>query len=307
MLDSWPRTDWRGDNDATLGRMLDAQARLQNVKRIDEVLAGLSAEGFYAQADNALLVRAAALLSPARATELLVAILARNATNHLGACGDLLLRVVAAALGDLKAIAAALIDAMPGDSTMQAEGDPWTRPTPVKPDFVGDLLCAASCIDPELALRATERVLASPKIYAPDDVLTPAALALAEIGESKSWPAATRLKEAALDHLRRRIALPLAPPPDWTRENPVRCRCAECLALGAFLVAPDQQQWRLKALQERRTHVERTVRSSHCDLDLATEKRGSPHTLVATKNEASYRRRADQRRQDLEHVAALGG
>ena len=38
-----------------------------------------------------------------------------------------------------------------------------------------------------------------------------------------------------------------------------------------------------------------------------TERRGSPHTLVATKNEASYRRRANQRRQDLEHVAALGG
>jgi hypothetical protein len=29
--------------------------------------------------------------------------------------------------------------------------------------------------------------------------------------------------------------------------------------------------------------------------------------LVATKNEASYRRRAEQRRRDLEHVSALGG
>jgi hypothetical protein len=53
-------------------------------------------------------------------------------------------------------------------------------------------------------------------------VLTPAALALAKLGESKSWPAATRLREAALDHLRGRIALPLEPPPDWTRDNPVR-------------------------------------------------------------------------------------
>ena len=44
-----------------------------------------------------------------------------------------------------------------------------------------------------------------------------------------------------------------------------------------------------------------------CDLDLTTERRGSPHTLVATKNQASYERRSKQRRQDLEHVSALGG
>jgi hypothetical protein len=72
-------------------------------------------------------------------------------------------------------------------------------------------------------------------------------------------------------------------------------------------VAPDQQRWRLKAVQHRRTHVEQIVRSAECDLDLATERRGSPHTLVATKNRASYERRAKQRRQDLEHVSALGG
>jgi predicted 2-oxoglutarate/Fe(II)-dependent dioxygenase YbiX len=315
MLDSWPRADWRRDDDTRLGRMLDAQARLRNVKRIDEALVGLSAEGCYAPADNAPLVRAAALLSPARATELLIAILVRNAPDHLGACGDLLLRAVAASVGDLKAIADALIDALPGDSTEPVEGDEeddaedasWAQPPPVEPGFVVDLVSAASRIAPELALRATERVLASPKTYAPDDVLTHAALAIAKLGESKSWPAATRLREAALDHLRGRIALPLAPPPDWTRDNPVRCRCAECLALGAFLIAPDQQQWRLKALQARRTHVENTIRNAFCDLDLATERHGSPHTLVATKNEASYRRRADQRRQDLEHVSALGG
>jgi len=63
----------------------------------------------------------------------------------------------------------------------------------------------------------------------------------------------------------------------------------------------------LKAAQDRRNHVEQSVRSAACDLDLATEKRGSPHTLVAVKNQASYERRAKQRRQDLEHVAVLGG
>ena len=51
----------------------------------------------------------------------------------------------------------------------------------------------------------------------------------------------------------------------------------------------------------------RFVRNAACDLDLTAEKRGSPHTLVAIKNQASYERRAKQRRQDLKHVSALGG
>jgi len=40
-----------------------------------------------------------------------------------------------------------------------------------------------------------------------------------------------------------------------------------------------------------------------CDLDIMTERRGSPHTLVATKNQASYERRAKAASADLEHVS----
>ncbi len=310
MLRSWPRASWRSKDDEQAGRTLDLLARLRNGKRIDAFLAELSAEGHYAASDNGAIVRAAALLPSERATELLVKIVERNAPAHAGACGDLLLRAVSApagAMGDLPRIGAALIDAMPGDGAKRQEPGDWTRPAPAGPRFVVDLLAAASRIDAGLALHAVERLLASPKTYGADDALTPAALALAKLPESASWPAAARLREASLGHLRRRIALPLEPPRDWTRANPLQCACADCLALGAFLVAPDQQQWRLKAAQDRRSHVEHTVRNAPCDIDLSTERRGSPHVLVAVKNDASYQRRARQRREDLEHLAALGG
>ena len=137
--------------------------------------------------------------------------------------------------------------------------------------------------------------------------MVPAALAVAKQAEGEAWPALARLREAALDHLRRRIALPLEAPRDWARANPLECKCADCRGLGAFLLAIDERQWRLKAVQHRRTHVEDSVRGASCDLDLTTERRGSPHTLVATKNQASYQRRAKQRRQDLVHLAALAG
>ncbi|MCC8957618.1 2OG-Fe(II) oxygenase [Bradyrhizobium sp. Pear77] len=307
MLRSWPRSSRRADDDAAAGRMLDLQIRLGNAGRIDALLAELSAEGHYAALDNGAIVRAAALLPAARATELLIRIVSRNASAHLTACGDLLTRCVAAPAGlTLEQIGQALIDAMPGDPTTQQQVD-VSRPAPVKPGFVVDLLTATSRIDAGLAARAIQHLMAWPKTYKPDDVLVPAALAIAKLEERRAWPAVARLREAALDHLRRRVALPLEAPRDWTRTNPLKCTCGDCRGLGAFLTAPDQQQWRLKAVQDRRTHVEQRVRSATCDLDLTTERRGSPHTLVATKNQASYERRARQRRQDLEHISALGG
>lgn len=308
MLRSWPRSSWREDEDAEVGRMLDLQIRLRNMECIDAFLAGVSAEGHYAARDNEAILRAAALLPAPRATELLVRILRRNAPAHLAACGDLVQRCVAGAAGrtcDLMQIGAALIEALPGPPTKRQEVDPWTWSVPVKPTFVVDLLTATSRVDEGLAARAIEHLLAWPKTYKPDDVLVPAARAFAKLAESTAWPAVGRLREASLDHLRKRIALPLEAPRDWTRANPLTCKCSDCRELGAFLTAPDQQQWRLKAVQGRRSHVEENVRSTTCDLDLTTERRGSPHTLVATKNQASYERRAKQRRQDLEHAPAL--
>jgi hypothetical protein len=205
-----------------------------------------------------------------------------------------------------------VIDVLPGGRPGPAALDSWDRSASVRPDFVVDLLRATSRIDAgatgtDLASRALAHLLTRPRTYGMDNVLVPAALIFAERAEDNAWPAVQRLREACLDHLQRRIALTLEAPKDWTRANPLKCRCADCRGLGDFLVDPHQVQWRLKAVQGRRTHVEQSVRSAHCDLDLTTEKRGSPHTLVATKNQASYERRVTQRRRDLEHASVLAG
>jgi hypothetical protein len=200
------------------------------------------------------------------------------------------------------------MDALPGDPARRpAEPGAWVRSTAVTPRFVADLLTATSRIDAGLAAQAVEHLLTWRQTYKPDNVLVPAALMLVTLAESATWPAVGRLREASLDHLRQRIALPLAPPRDWSRANPIQCTCADCQAVAAFLVNPNQREWRLRAAQDRRAHVEQRIRHTACDLDLTTEKCGRPHTLVAVKNQASYERLARQRRQDLEHLAALGG
>jgi hypothetical protein len=61
----------------------------------------------------------------------------------------------------------------------------------------------------------------------------------------------------------------------------------------------------LKAAQQVRDHVEDTIRRTRSDIDIRTERRGSPHILVCTKNQASYERRAVQRKQDLTHIRML--
>ncbi|CCV08428.1 conserved hypothetical protein [Mesorhizobium metallidurans STM 2683] len=310
VLRSWSRETWRREGDTDAGRMLDLQVRLRNAARIDEFLAELSANGHYAASDNEAIVRAATVLPRLRVTDLLVAIVRRNAAAHLGACGDLLLHCLAAptdSVCDVARVGAALIDVLPGDPARRVKLDPWARPASVQPGFVVDLLTATSNIDAGLGARAIEHLLAWPRTYALDAVLVPAALAFTKRAESVAWPAVGRLREAALDHLRRRVALPLEAPRDWARINPLKCACDDCRALGAFLVDAHQEQWRMKAVQNRRTHVEESVRNAACDLDLSTERRGSPHTLVAVKNQASYQRRVKQRQHDLKHVSALGG
>jgi hypothetical protein len=309
MLLSWPHQTWRrSETDSDAARMLELQARLGKTGHIDTFLAEQSAEGNYAPQDNAAIVRAAALLPPARATELLVRILGRNTVGQVGACSNLVLLCVSApsgSVGDALKLGAALLDGLPGDPARFAGLETWQRPAPPRPDAVVDLLSAVSRIEDGLAMRVAKYLLTWPKTYDLDTVLVPAALSFAAKTESVAWPAVERLRSACLEHLGARIALELAAPRDWRRPNPITCGCADCRDLGAFLKDPRQREWRLKAIQYRRSHVEDSIRTVPCDVDLTTEKRGSPHTLIATKNQASYERRVKRRRQDLDHVATL--
>lgn len=309
MLASWPGRSWRPDDesDTRASRMLDLQVRLGSSTRIETFLTDVTAQGNYRASDNPAILRSLKLLPHEPALALLTGIVACNTSSHVGGCIDLVQRCAAEAdfAADLPDLGATLLDALPGDPAKRPDTDPWHRAEKVSPRIVADLVLLSSRIDPGLADRVVDHMLAWPSTYEPDDILVPAARSL--IGECADWPAVVRLRTICLDHLRARIALPLEAPKDWTRSNPIRCTCAECAELVGFLSAPDREIWRLKAIQERRSHVESSIRNHPCDVDLATEKRGSPHVLVVSKNQASHDRRVEQRRQDLAQVAALGG
>lgn len=175
----------------------------------------------------------------------------------------------------------------------------------MEPGFVVDLLTALSQLDAALADHAVEYLLAWPQTYGLDTMLVPAALVLTDRAAIRDGAAVRRLWSAALEHLRARIAEPLEPPRDWTRASTLPCQCPHCSQLSRFLADPERKVWIFKAAEPKRGHVEDSIRRAGADLDRATDQRGRPYSLICTKNQASYDRRAQQRKQDLAEVARL--
>jgi len=249
-------------------------------------------------------------LPPGRAKTLIEHIVAGTATTALGASADLLARAAAAwgpeRAATLAGAATRLVEELPGDpAAPPAPREPWQRPSQVDPGIVVDLLTGLSLIDPTLAEQSVDHILAWPKTYDLDAVLIPATRTLVSAGTIQGTTAIDRLQAACVAHLRARIAEPLSPPTDWQRVSTLPCHCPHCAELARFLADPEHQTWVLKAAEAARSHVEDSIRRAKSDLDTTTDRRSRPYSLVCTKNQASYDRRAKQRRQDLKDLALL--
>ena len=317
LLRHWPQHP-HADATGQAAPLLAALAQLGDTFHIDAFVAGISAAGRYGKADNAALVDALRLLPAPRAGELLADVIRANADLHIGGCADLLRRAgsgvgfgVGVADWPLHAAARSLVDAMPGDPQRPAApAEHWHRRERADAAVVADGVVALCGIDADLAVSAANHLLAWPKTYPLDAVVVPALRQLA--GEPalrsalREHAAVQRLNTAGLAHLQARVALDLAPPADWRRAAEVACGCAHCLGLRQFLASPVDAAWRFKARQTDRDHVLASIRQGACDLDCTVERKGNPHVLVCTKNQASYTLRVKQRRIDLEDLALLG-
>lgn len=314
MLAQWPRRDWYPRSDEAPGdaaRMLTLLTQLDDTDLIKRFLTEVTAAGVYGKGDNAVIVAALGRLLPQQAAALVECIVAGTAAAAFGACANLLARVAAARGQELASrlagAAARLVEALPGDPARTAPREPWQYGPEVNAAAIVDLLTGLGAIDAALADRAVDHILARPKTYGLDAILVPAARALVGAGRMRGAAAVERLRAACVAHLRARAAEPLAPPADWRRAATLPCRCRTCADLSRFLADPERQTWILKAAEADRRHVEDSIRRAQADLDLTTDRRGRPYSLVCTKNQASYERRARQRRQDLKDLALLAG
>jgi predicted 2-oxoglutarate/Fe(II)-dependent dioxygenase YbiX len=314
MLACWPA---RATGNGSEGRSAETEilahlTRLVDLEHIDAIAAGAIAAGAYASQDNAALVQALKLLSPPRVGPLLHGVVRGNADLHIAGCADLLARAVAVAAwrGQLQPAAKVLLDAMPGDpSRLQPQAEAWRREradAAVVHDALRALVHSGHADLAELADRAVTHWLAWPKTFSLDTVIVPALRLLAERPALMARPACDRLRAAALAHLQARVSLDLAPPSDWRRDARMACRCEHCQSLARFLRRADEEIWRFKAREADRRHVEDSIRQGHLDVACTTERKGSPHVLACSKNQASCERRVAQRRKDLDDLQQLG-
>ncbi len=95
------------------------------------------------------------------------------------------------------------------------------------------------------------------------------------------------------------------PPADYRREAPFNSKDPDLVELKRFLENPTEAEHRFSVRQDRRDRLESTIKGHNCDLDFTTERTRSPHTLVCTKNTASYEARLKTYHDDLGHLDAV--
>jgi hypothetical protein len=290
--------------------MLASLARLDDAAAIEAFLTRVVAEGCFGKGDNGAIVDALGHLPPTRRSSPIERVMAGTAATSPGACANLLARVAAAwpdhRTPGLVHAATRLIEALPGDPAQAVPRSSWQDSPRVDTDAVVDLVTGLCAIDEALAERAVDPLLAWPNTYGLDAVLVPATRTLLDTAAPHCMAAVGKLRTACLTHLRARVTEPLAPPTDWSRPAALPCRCPRCGELARFLADPERKTWALKAAEADRSHVEGTIKQARCDVDVTTDRRGRPYSLVCTKNQASYDRRARQRKKDVENLARLG-
>ena len=292
-----------------LARILAVLTKFKDAEGVLVAFDVLTAQTGHAKSDHASIMDALALLPAKGAAQVLVAIVEAHAINEPGSCAALLAlaqaRLYAKQPSQLTEATARLVRALPGDPSA-APKDQWgrSRVATVDAALVANLVLVADNVDQALAKQLAEHVLAWPKHFDLDGVVVPAVKRL--VAETRrAGPSAVALHAAATAHLQHRTALPLSPPQDWSRPSTIGCQCEHCRGLARFLADPAQPEWTLRAAQQHRTHVEAEIKRAGADVDMRTERKGSPHQLICRKNQASYTARVRQRKQDLADLAAL--
>ncbi len=283
--------------------MLELLQRLEHRAGIERFIGVVLSERGFETRDAAPILAALSQVKSSRRAELLERLFAGAATKSFAACANLLRRGAAASDAiNFPAASAYLVSALPIRPARDAE---WSAPRP-DPVAIADMLAALQRIDEDAASQAVETLLAAPKTFGFDVVLVPALRLLAEQEELVSPGfAVEKLRAASLAHLRARAAEFLKPPADWRRASALACKCRECAEFARFLDDSAQKVFVLRAAESARVHLEQTINAARCDVDVKTERKGRPYSLIVTKNQASYDRRVAQRKEDHENISIM--
>lgn len=299
--DSWEYQ--RSDRDGHAHNLLDLLERLDDLTQsanfvAEQVIVGKA----YNAADNTALAKLLRQIPLNQTTDLLRNLLTNLGSDSTVACAQLLCLCTespAIANAALQPAALTLIKVLP-------RTPPPPRTNVITPELVTHTLTALERIDATLAQTAMRVFLEYPQVYAVEEILVTAALALHQQQHATTLPASfAELRRFALSFLNQSINALLAPPADWRRECNIKCDCKHCTNLKQFLADPKTAAWELRAAEKDRKHVEEKIRLYPCDLDLVTNRQGRPYGLICKKNQDCYQRQLRKRERHLQLLAQL--
>ena len=133
---------------------------------------------------------------------------------------------------------------------------------------------------------------------------------LAQIQRSLGLPAEGALDLAPLhrhvvDSLTQSAAEPPRSDSDWSILVPLSCRCTLCAKLSAFLSHPQMTRFEWPLAKDRRQHIHQILDGHHLPVSHETTCRGSPFTLVLTKQPVLFQHAAALRKKQQELLAWL--
>ena len=325
IIEAWeqPPTGWTYRSlakESNRAEMLRLLTRLGDRALLKRFIGGVVAREFDGS-ENEALAAAIQLSGPKEAGKLLTALARENMPLFPCAWVNLLSRVLRE-LGEklnsewqaaLREAAAVMVQALPA---IKPAADPyasanWQRVQKAKPVDAGMVAGLLDCLRAtgadELRKEAAAGFVASAAMFDPGKVIVPA-LTLLQARERRAFvsdAAAGRLWVHAAEFLLARSEHPPVPPTDWRQEVTLSCKCEDCRALQTFLRDAANQVARFRAQQHRRSHLESQILTHGLDIACATERKGSPHTLVCTKTRRTYERQCEQHRADCASMSAL--
>jgi hypothetical protein len=277
----------------------------------------------YNGSENEALVAAASRLGATKAGHLFERLARENMRRFPGACVQLLAALIralpsrptAAWLTVPRELGVAIVQALPALARKPAapRHDQWWRgddAQPVDGAMVAGLLTGLAVLDaPSLREAAGAAIVGNAPVFHPGRVIVPA---LAQLHERRRGSASSdvvfeRLWIHAADFLLARSERPPEPPPDWRQQAALACRCQDCRELARFALDPVEQTHRFRVRKDRRQHLREQIELHGLDMTHATERTGSPQTLVCAKTLRTFERHCARHRQDLTWIGELAG
>jgi hypothetical protein len=268
----------------------------------------------YDGSENAALLASLDVLGGVRAAAVVSSLVAARMPERPNECAELLLALSGnpspCFLGVAQAAIACLDNIGKHDSTPERlDWEPAGRKRPLGPEFLENLLQALQRFNGgTLCGAAAEKIASRPECFSPVTLVAPAIEQIC-VGLPQRTAAVNKsiqhLWTSAAEFLLRRSEAPPQPPSDWRLNVDLSCSCPDCRELQTFARDPADRVHRFRIRKERRRHLHNMIDGHRLDMTHATERAGSPQTLVCTKDRRTFDRRVEQYKDEIAAMRTL--